>query len=238
MTIEQVHELMKTKLGAADLSADLQRYEKGEFFFAAYKTSAEPHNDGFFLVAVPRKQNLKVIVSANGYRDLALNESPRDGLFVDVGEIKLYPPMNVPAARTDLGSAPSPRTQSFCTIAMIARVRTKSLKFGNRPAYLVRPAAYFSPLDFSCFFFGAIASADFKAGLSAYSQNKYQVAFREWLPLAEQGDALAQLYLARMYEEERGCDGALPRRVAGTTVRQRPCRRERSGKEQSVGVVA
>jgi S1-C subfamily serine protease len=98
LTIEEVQELMKVKLGEADLSADLKRYEKGEFFFAAYRTSAEPQSDGFFLVAVPRKQNLKVIVSANGYRDLSLDEGPRAGLFADVGEIKLYPPMSLPAA--------------------------------------------------------------------------------------------------------------------------------------------
>ena len=98
LTIDEVHELMKVKLGEADLSADLKRYEKGEFFFAAYRTSAESQTDGFFLVAVPRKQNLKVIVSANGYRDLPLDENPRNGLFANVGEIKLYPPMSPPAA--------------------------------------------------------------------------------------------------------------------------------------------
>ena len=105
---------MKMKLGAADLSADLKRYEKGEFFFAAYKTSAEPQTTVSFS-SRPRKQNLKVIVSANGYRDLPLDESPRNGLFVDVGEIKLYPPMKSPGRSTDMGSAPSPRTQSFRT---------------------------------------------------------------------------------------------------------------------------
>ena len=97
LTIEEVHELTKVKLGEADLSADLKRYQKGEFFFAAYKISNEPQTDGFFLVAVPRNQNLKVIVSANGYRDLSLDENPRAGLFADVGEIKLYPPISVPA---------------------------------------------------------------------------------------------------------------------------------------------
>ena len=97
LTIEEVHELTKVKLGEADLSADLKRYQKGEFFFAAYKISNEPQTDGFFLVAVPRNQNLKVIVSANGYRDLSLDENPRAGLFADVGEIKFYPSISVPA---------------------------------------------------------------------------------------------------------------------------------------------
>jgi hypothetical protein len=51
---------------------------------------------------------------------------------------------------------------------------------------------------------GRSASADFKAGLDAYKRNDYQTAFREWRPLAEQGNALAQLYVARMYEDGRG----------------------------------
>lgn len=50
----------------------------------------------------------------------------------------------------------------------------------------------------------APAFADFQAGLDAYEWNEYEAAFREWLPLAEQGNALAQLYVARMYEEGRG----------------------------------
>jgi S1-C subfamily serine protease len=96
LTTADVLELMKMKLDEADLSADFKRYEKGEFFFATYKTSDQPQIDGFFLVAVPRKQNLKLVVSANGYRDLPRDESPRDGLFADVGEIKLYPPLSAP----------------------------------------------------------------------------------------------------------------------------------------------
>jgi TPR repeat protein len=32
----------------------------------------------------------------------------------------------------------------------------------------------------------------------------YATAFREWLPLAEQGDALAQQYLGNMYATGRG----------------------------------
>jgi hypothetical protein len=81
-------------------SADFMRYDKGEFFFADYKTSEGPHADGFFFVAVPRKQKLKVVVSASGYKDVPRDEDPRDGLFADIGEIKMIPPMSTPAAPT------------------------------------------------------------------------------------------------------------------------------------------
>ena len=84
----------------ATLSADFKRYDKGEFFFADYKTSEGPQADGFFFVAVPRKQKLKVVVSASGYKDVPRDEDPRDGLFVDIGEIKMIPPMSAPAAPT------------------------------------------------------------------------------------------------------------------------------------------
>lgn len=82
------------------LSEDVKRYAKDEFFFAVDKTSERSQADGFFFVAVPRKQKLKVVVSANGYRDVPRDEEPRDGLFADVGEIKMFPPMSAPAALT------------------------------------------------------------------------------------------------------------------------------------------
>ncbi len=44
------------------------------------------------------------------------------------------------------------------------------------------------------------AWADFKAGDEAYSRGDYATALKEWRPLAEQGDALAQSYLGLMYE--------------------------------------
>ena len=81
-------------------SADFKRFDKGEFFFADYKTWEGPQADGFFFVAVPRKQKLKVVVSASGYRDVRRDEDPRDGLFADIGEIRMIPPMNAPATPT------------------------------------------------------------------------------------------------------------------------------------------
>jgi len=42
-------------------------------------------------------------------------------------------------------------------------------------------------------------SADFAKGLDAYQIGDYALAFEEWVPLAEQGDASAQYNLARMY---------------------------------------
>ena len=53
-------------------------------------------------------------------------------------------------------------------------------------------------------FWPALVHADFQAGLNAYARGDYATAFKEWLPLAEQGEALAQLVLGGLYEYGRG----------------------------------
>ena len=42
-------------------------------------------------------------------------------------------------------------------------------------------------------------SADFQKGSDAYNKKDYATALREWAPLAEQGNAIAQTNLGRMY---------------------------------------
>ena len=39
------------------------------------------------------------------------------------------------------------------------------------------------------------ASADYQKGVTAYQSGDFATALREWTPLAEQGDALAQFSL-------------------------------------------
>ena len=46
--------------------------------------------------------------------------------------------------------------------------------------------------------------ADFQAGEDAYNRGDYDTALREWLPLAEQGDADAQFNLAALYMKGQG----------------------------------
>ena len=46
----------------------------------------------------------------------------------------------------------------------------------------------------------ALVQAGFDEGLAAYAKGNYQTAFKEWKPLAEQGDAAAQHNLALMYD--------------------------------------
>jgi uncharacterized protein len=41
-------------------------------------------------------------------------------------------------------------------------------------------------------------------GLAAYDRSDYATAYREFLPLAQQGDAEAQLYLGMLYQEGNG----------------------------------
>jgi TPR repeat protein len=45
---------------------------------------------------------------------------------------------------------------------------------------------------------------DYNAGLQAYSTRDYATALREWTPLAEQGDKLAQYNLGYIYLESKG----------------------------------
>lgn len=48
------------------------------------------------------------------------------------------------------------------------------------------------------------ARADFDAGYRAYQSGDYETALREWKPLAEQGDAVAQNNFGFMYSEGLG----------------------------------
>ena len=52
-----------------------------------------------------------------------------------------------------------------------------------------------------------VASADFEAGLRAYQRGDYLTAYKEWLPLAEQGDVNAQHNLAIMHDRNSGTLG-------------------------------
>jgi uncharacterized protein len=45
---------------------------------------------------------------------------------------------------------------------------------------------------------------NFQAGLAAYNSGNYAAALREWRPLADQGNARAQLNLGFMYENGQG----------------------------------
>ncbi len=42
--------------------------------------------------------------------------------------------------------------------------------------------------------------ADFQAGFDAYNRGDYATAYREWLALAEQGDAKAQFNIGALYD--------------------------------------
>ena len=48
------------------------------------------------------------------------------------------------------------------------------------------------------------ANADFDDGVAAYERGEYATAMKDFLPLAEQGDANAQAMLAGMYGSGRG----------------------------------
>ena len=49
-----------------------------------------------------------------------------------------------------------------------------------------------------------ILGANFKKGLDAARIGNFEIALREWIPLAEEGDATAQINLGVMYEDGKG----------------------------------
>ncbi len=51
---------------------------------------------------------------------------------------------------------------------------------------------------------GDAVGADYQKGLDAYNSGNYTTALREWKPIAEQGNALAQSNLGVMYERGEG----------------------------------
>ena len=59
-------------------------------------------------------------------------------------------------------------------------------------------------LVWSVFCFAVPAWADFQAGLDAHDREDYATALREWQPLAEQGDALAQYHVGMLYHKGYG----------------------------------
>lgn len=48
------------------------------------------------------------------------------------------------------------------------------------------------------------AFADFQAAYEAFNAGDYETAYREWLPLAEQGSAAAQFNIGLLYDEGKG----------------------------------
>ena len=52
--------------------------------------------------------------------------------------------------------------------------------------------------------FSSVCLADWDAGMDAYNAGDFQTALKNWIPLAEQGDAKAQSILGLMYENGKG----------------------------------
>ena len=59
-------------------------------------------------------------------------------------------------------------------------------------------------LVLSIFCLALPAWSDFQAGMTAHDREDNATALREWQPLAEQGDALAQYHVGMLYHKGRG----------------------------------
>ena len=70
----------------------------------------------------------------------------------------------------------------------------------NRPMPLRFPIA----LVLSIICLAVPAWADYQAGMDAYGRGDYATALREWRPLGEQGDPIAQFRLGSLYENGDG----------------------------------
>lgn len=90
LPVEQVRQLMNVDVDRSRWSEDLRRFDQGEFFYALDRTAEAPGSDGFFLVAVPRGQTLRMVVSAKGFIDRSRDyHLPQHGVFADVGEVAM-----------------------------------------------------------------------------------------------------------------------------------------------------
>ena len=67
-----------------------------------------------------------------------------------------------------------------------------------------KPFTFLLALTFLFLFSGSVFGDDFQDGLDAAQRQDYKTAHRLWLPLAEQGDAIAQYNLGLMYDQGKG----------------------------------
>ena len=49
-----------------------------------------------------------------------------------------------------------------------------------------------------------LSAADFGAGMRAYENGDFEIAYKEWLPLAEAGNADAQYWIGKLYSSGKG----------------------------------
>ena len=69
---------------------------------------------------------------------------------------------------------------------------------------VVRAFALLAPVLVLATAAASAAVADFEAGNRAYADRDYDTAFKEWLPLAQAGDPMAQNNIGFMYRKGRG----------------------------------
>ena len=82
----------------------------------------------------------------------------------------------------------------------VARNQSKNMKHLTKPIRAIN----FLVLAFLMTLSSPVAAQDFQKGHVAYEAGDYATAIKQWMPLAEAGDALAQNSLGFMYQIGRG----------------------------------
>lgn len=86
MTLEEVDKIISIDTNTLTASSDAQGHLRGEFFYEFRKTN----ESGFFIMSIPRGQNLIFYVNKQGFRTLRKNITISSGLYQDLGRVKIF----------------------------------------------------------------------------------------------------------------------------------------------------
>ncbi len=84
--VDRVKEILAIELSDDTMSQDTRRYLGGEFYY----TNSESDEDGFFILAVPRGEEVVLHVLKEGYFPFNKEVTARDGGFQDIGRLKIF----------------------------------------------------------------------------------------------------------------------------------------------------
>jgi hypothetical protein len=84
--LEEVHNIIATKISKDELSPDTRASLDGEFFYRFDLSD----NNGFFILSVPRGKDVKLHVIQNGFHTIEKAISIKTGISQNIGSITLF----------------------------------------------------------------------------------------------------------------------------------------------------